>query len=217
MVISAAGIGSRLDYGMPKCLVPICGRPLLAWQLDAIASIDPDVEIVVVAGYRAADVARFLREVAPGVPVVLNHRFASTGTSGSLRRGARMAGGEFVVSLDGDLLISPEELRPWIEGSGRAIGVSPRSTRTPVVVRRDDADLVVEMGFDLEGDLEWNGLLRLPREIVIEFGDDHVFWNLQRMLPLPSIASHTVEIDDPDDLDRAETWLTSRLEERTWT
>jgi len=73
------------------------------------------------------------------------------------------------------------------------------------------------MGFDVEGEFEWNGLLRLPRETVMDFGEDHVFWNLQRMLPLPSIVSHTVEIDDPDDLDRAEAWLSSRLAEGAWT
>lgn len=55
-IILAAGRGSRmksLTEDRPKCLVELAGRPLLAWQLDALADID---KIMVVVGYRAQDI-----------------------------------------------------------------------------------------------------------------------------------------------------------------
>ena len=46
-VIVAAGSGERLGAGVPKALVPLHGRPLLVWALDAFAA-HPDVQSVVV-------------------------------------------------------------------------------------------------------------------------------------------------------------------------
>lgn len=46
-MIVAAGSGQRLAAGMPKALVPLLGRPLLAWALDAFAG-HPDIDSVVV-------------------------------------------------------------------------------------------------------------------------------------------------------------------------
>ncbi|HLH15012.1 MAG TPA: 2-C-methyl-D-erythritol 4-phosphate cytidylyltransferase [Solirubrobacteraceae bacterium] len=47
-LIVAAGSGERLGAGLPKALVPLAGRPLLAWSLDALAASD-GVERIVVA------------------------------------------------------------------------------------------------------------------------------------------------------------------------
>jgi 2-C-methyl-D-erythritol 4-phosphate cytidylyltransferase len=37
LLIVAAGSGSRLGHSRPKALVPLAGRPLLAWTLEAMA------------------------------------------------------------------------------------------------------------------------------------------------------------------------------------
>jgi len=46
-VIVAAGSGLRLGAGLPKALVPLHGRPLLSWALQAFAT-HPDIGTVVV-------------------------------------------------------------------------------------------------------------------------------------------------------------------------
>jgi 2-C-methyl-D-erythritol 4-phosphate cytidylyltransferase len=46
-VIVAAGSGERLGAGMPKALVPLNGRSLLSWALDAFTH-HPDIDSVVV-------------------------------------------------------------------------------------------------------------------------------------------------------------------------
>lgn len=43
----AAGSGQRLGAGLPKALVPLHGRPLLSWALEAFAG-HPEVDLVVV-------------------------------------------------------------------------------------------------------------------------------------------------------------------------
>lgn len=54
-LILAAGRGSRLGSltdEQPKCMVPLCGRALLAWQRDALQAAGID-DIRVMAGYRS--------------------------------------------------------------------------------------------------------------------------------------------------------------------
>jgi choline kinase len=213
-VINAAGIGSRLDYGLPKCLVPVLGRPLLDWQLDLLG----DVDVVVVAGFRASDVSAHLARVRADVPVILNHRFGYTGTAASLRAGAAIAQ-DWVVSLDGDLLVEPEYLRVWLSGDTPLVGATPRVTSEAVGVEIDGNGMAREMGFGIPSEMEWNGLLRMRRDEVLEFGDGHVFESLLGRLPIPVAAGECVEIDHPRDLERAAVWLASRVDETrsSWT
>lgn len=39
LIIAAAGMGSRLGRSEPKALVPLLGRPLISWTLDALAAV----------------------------------------------------------------------------------------------------------------------------------------------------------------------------------
>jgi 2-C-methyl-D-erythritol 4-phosphate cytidylyltransferase len=47
-LIVAAGSGERLGLGRPKAFVPLAGRPLLAWSVDALRAV-PAIERIVVA------------------------------------------------------------------------------------------------------------------------------------------------------------------------
>jgi bifunctional UDP-N-acetylglucosamine pyrophosphorylase/glucosamine-1-phosphate N-acetyltransferase/UDP-N-acetylglucosamine pyrophosphorylase len=51
----AAGKGTRMKSELPKVLVPVCGRPMLEYVLDALAAAGIKKTVVVV-GYRAEDV-----------------------------------------------------------------------------------------------------------------------------------------------------------------
>lgn len=47
-VLVAGGAGTRLGHALPKALVPLGGRPLLAWSLEVLAAVAPLSRIVVV-------------------------------------------------------------------------------------------------------------------------------------------------------------------------
>lgn len=79
-IILAAGRGSRmggLTEARPKCLTPLAGRPLLDWQLDALAAAGV-TRITVIGGYRADCLRR------PGLEIRLNDRWEETNMVGSL-------------------------------------------------------------------------------------------------------------------------------------
>jgi molybdenum cofactor cytidylyltransferase len=82
-LVLAAGASRRL--GTTKQVLPLGGRPLLSWALEAVRAAAPSL-VVVVLGH---DAERIQREVAlDGIQVVLNPRYAE-GLSTSLQAGLR--------------------------------------------------------------------------------------------------------------------------------
>jgi bifunctional UDP-N-acetylglucosamine pyrophosphorylase/glucosamine-1-phosphate N-acetyltransferase/UDP-N-acetylglucosamine pyrophosphorylase len=54
-IVMAAGKGTRMKSELPKVLVPVCGRPMIHFVLDALEEAGVD-QVYVVVGYRADDV-----------------------------------------------------------------------------------------------------------------------------------------------------------------
>lgn len=63
-IVLAAGEGTRMRSPIPKPLHRICGRPLVLHVLDALAEL-PVERVVVVVGYRSAEVTKTLQAEAP--------------------------------------------------------------------------------------------------------------------------------------------------------
>lgn len=59
VVISCAGIGSRLGLGLTKALVQINGRSLISWQLELFKDVE-DIRIVI--GFQANDIIEEVRK-----------------------------------------------------------------------------------------------------------------------------------------------------------
>ncbi|MGD9697406.1 MAG: 2-C-methyl-D-erythritol 4-phosphate cytidylyltransferase [Thermoleophilia bacterium] len=69
-IVVAAGAGVRMGAGLPKALMPVAGRPLLAWSVEALARSGRVGPIVVTAppdGVEAMTVALAAEGLAPRV------------------------------------------------------------------------------------------------------------------------------------------------------
>jgi len=85
-VVVAAGMGRRLapyTDAMPKCLVPVRGKPMLRRALDAFRGEGLD-DFVVVRGYRAEVLEARRAELGPGVRFVENRDFQTNNILQSL-------------------------------------------------------------------------------------------------------------------------------------
>lgn len=113
-VILAAGMGTRLrplTDAVPKCLVPLGGRPLIEQALESLWAGGVE-RVVVVSGYRAPSVTDAVAKIAASraglcAACVENPDFARTGTASSLLTGlaaleAAGWGGEVMVA-EGDI------------------------------------------------------------------------------------------------------------------
>lgn len=106
IVISCAGMGTRLGIGTTKALIDIEGKPLILRQLELLKDFD-DIRIVV--GYQMEKVIEVVNNYRKDILFVFNHNYRNTGTGGSFSLGIKHAR-EMVVSLDGDLLVHPDDL-----------------------------------------------------------------------------------------------------------
>ena len=124
IVISCAGMGTRLGLGCTKALVEIEGKTLIERQLEILKDYD---DIRVVVGYQAKQVIDAVNAIRKDVLFVFNHDYRNTGTGASFTLGAKY-GREYVVALDGDLLVHPDDLIAGIEYDGSCVGGTTPST-----------------------------------------------------------------------------------------
>lgn len=105
-MILAAGLGGRLGRAtssLPKPLVPVAGRPLIAYTLDALAAAGIE-DVVVVTGYREQQLRAALLEVAPArTRFVSNPRFEG-GAARSLAAAREACGDDAFLLLMSDHL-----------------------------------------------------------------------------------------------------------------
>lgn len=200
VIISCAGMGKRLGLGTSKCLVDVAGESLIMRNLKMLDDVD-DVRVVV--GFQAEKVIEAVNAYRRDVTFVFNHDFAHTNTGDSVRLAAEHAN-EYVLTIDGDLLLHPEDMRKIIEADGEFVGVTAPGTDNPVLTDVADADVV---GFSRErGQYEWTGVTQVKAEKIMN-GSGHTYQLIEPYLPMPYMYLRTKEIDTPDDYDRAVRWV----------
>ncbi|MEK3725842.1 NTP transferase domain-containing protein [Paenibacillus sp. FSL H8-0034] len=204
IVISCAGVGSRLGMGTTKALIKVLDKPIIEWQLELLKDYK-DIRIVV--GFQAKQVIETVLKIRKDITFVFNHNYLNTGTGASFSLGALHSNG-IVVSLDGDLLVHPEDFNRFLSTDEECLGYCNPSTEEPVFV-----DLLDENGNQRvtsfsrsEGKFEWTGLLQLRSENVIPT-KGHVFEMIINQLPLKGVFVRATEIDTPKDYESAIRWI----------
>ncbi len=127
-VLLAAGDGGRLGPHTdlrPKALVPVAGRPIVQYTLEALTAAGVD-ETIVVTGYRERQLLAALRESteAPRLRFVSNPEFRG-GASLSLRAARAAVQHERFLLVMADHLLSVELLRRLVAaaaGGGTFVG-----------------------------------------------------------------------------------------------
>lgn len=197
VVISCAGIGSRLGLATTKALVEIDGLTVIARQLQALENVE-DLRIVV--GYQAGDVIAEVRRYRPDAIFCYNHDYFSTKTGASFYLGARH-GNEYSIELDGDLLVNPDDMRMLLEQNGEWIAYADISSDDAMFVRIDVEGNVLSFSTE-SGDYEWTGPACIRRD-KLRYSSGHVFNMLEPSLPMRGIKIRACDIDTYDDYTRA--------------
>lgn len=206
IVISCAGMGTRLGIGTTKCLVDIDGKPLIIRQLEQLKEFD-DIRIVV--GYQMERVMEVVNSYRKDILFVLNQNYRNTGTGGSFSLAMRHAR-ELIVSLDGDLLVHPDDLARVLASDEECVCGGIPCTEDPMLMKTLVQDgKTYGVGFSREeGEYEWTGLAQV-RTARLTPGDHHVCDMMVPLLPLPMELIRTKEIDTMADYEHAVAWVKS--------
>ncbi len=124
VVVLAAGQGKRLGgmgHAGPKWLAPVAGRPVAAYQLEAVRRALPaESPVLVVGGHRLDDLRRWLQDQAAGMraELVENAQYAALNNWHSLllatRRLDSLAWTGPTVVLNSDLCARPSWYEPFL-------------------------------------------------------------------------------------------------------
>ena len=204
VVISCAGMGNRLGLGTTKALVEVEGKYLIERHLEYLRN---ETDIRVVVGYQAEKVIEVVRRFRDDALFVFNHRFKDTGTGASVALAAQYAN-EYILSLDGDILIHPEDMEHILQYEGEFVGGNLPDTDDPWLLQtyEEGGEEYVSAFSRCRGNYEWNGVTQM-KSVKMLNGTGHVFQLIEPYLPIPFMKIRTREIDTINDYERAVTWV----------
>lgn len=194
LIISCAGIGSRLGLGQTKALIKMAGKPLIHHQLEHFTNVK-DVRVVI--GFQATEVMETVLKQRKDVIFAYNHDYFHTKTGASYYLGARH-GNEYAIAWDGDLLVHPNDIEKCLNYDGEFVGCSEVMTDDTVFVHVDEkTNQAISFSRD-SGQYEWSGPACLKRNN-IKYTSGHVFPQIEEYLPLPALVIKAQDIDTYDD------------------
>lgn len=197
VIISCAGIGSRLGLATTKALININGRSLISWQLELLKDVE-DVRIVI--GFQAKDVIEEVQKYRKDVVFVYNHNYFETKTGASYYLGAK-DGNEYAINLDGDLLVHPNDMKNLLQTEGEWIAYAEKMSDDAVMVKTNSVGDVLSFSREV-GDYEWTGPCCIKKD-KLKYSSGHVFNQLEPSLPMKGIKIRACDIDTYEDYQRA--------------
>lgn len=196
VIITAAGIGTRLGLGIPKPLVKIKDKLLIDYQIELIDKLKiPKMRIVV--GYRKELIIEHISKhpLKDRIIIIENKEYKTTGPSYSVALGAKGITDDILI-LDGDVLCNSLDI------SEHFIAVTPISSEQPVRANVEEGKVI---SFE-KGDYEWGCVCLMPANF-INPNRKYIYESLITFLPVKAQMINSVEIDTQNDLKTAERWL----------
>ena len=209
IIITCAGMGKRLGMKIPKCLININGKYLIERNLEQLDNID---EIIVVVGYKKELVKDTISKINNKVKFVENKEYKNTSTGESFILGAKHAKNDYIIALDGDLLMHPLDLNNIIENINYEFigGVIP-TTENPVYIKTNKNNEAIQFN-RTNGNYEWSGIAGIFKENIKE-DKWYVFNVLEEILPTPVLPVRAREIDTPKDYEEAKRWINNNYDD----
>ena len=233
-IILAAGMGKRLEAvsgGVPKCMVPVGGRPLVDRLIERTAEAGIK-EVIIVTGYCAQalrdHVGQIDHPLARSAVFVHNDRYSDMGNFYSLLVAEEAVGGSSFIKLDGDLLMDHTVLPKVLASPGPgvlAVDCRAGMGEEEMKVRVDAAGKILELNKRMEPSSalgEYIGVDRVDAELcddvfdmlreLIEIGETDEYYERAYERLIQKGAAYQVadvtgcrwtEIDDAADLENA--------------
>lgn len=114
-ILLVGGLGTRLRDmfpDRPKALVPVRGRPFLAWMLDWLRA-QGVTRIHLATGYRAEQIIEWSAPLL-NEGLTLSREQAPLGTGGGLRFALEHIAGDELLALNGDSFLPGLDLASWL-------------------------------------------------------------------------------------------------------
>lgn len=197
-VITAAGLGSRLGFNLPKCLVKIGGHPILKYQLDLLEDFD---QVRVVVGFKSAEVVNLIKKYRRDIIFVNNKKYFETGNIHSAHLAVKDIEEPFFY-IDGDLIINKKSFDSFVSTALKCnhslVGISSAKTEEAVFTEIDNGQ-VINFCTENKTNYEWSGVAYFNGINFKDRDDGFIYKVLEKHLPLKAHELDLFEIDTPGD------------------
>ncbi|QFU83259.1 bifunctional sugar-1-phosphate nucleotidylyltransferase/acetyltransferase [Natronorubrum aibiense] len=227
-VVLAAGQGTRirpLSDSVPKPMLPVADRPLVAHTIDAAIDAGAD-EVVLVIGYEADTVRDYFGAEYRGVPVSYAVQTEQAGTADAVNAARDHIEGPFAV-LNGDNLYDPAAIDQLFEQCPAVCAVEVDDPRNYGVLSTEDGSVtgIVEKPDEPPTNLANAGAYAFPAEArqwlevpASERGEHEITDVLATVIDEFDVTPVTLErwldVGRPWELLEANEWKVSDLERR---
>lgn len=144
-VILAAGKGTRmrpLTYDIPKPMLPVKGRPLLEYILDALP--DQIQEIILVVNYLGDHIRKHFKDEYKGKKITYVHHDKLDGTGGAVACTKEAVADKFLV-LNGDDLYLKSDIEKLCSQEIAVLGWEVEDPRIYGVIKTDEDGNLVDI------------------------------------------------------------------------
>ncbi len=209
VVIAAAGLGSRLGFGKPKCLVEIEGKPIIAHLLKLLDDIK-DIRLVV--GFCEDDVIETVIKIRSDIIFVRNPNFRSTKTIESYAMASKGVK-QHTLFMDADILFDPASFANFINSCYKRdvlVGITDTKTVDSVFVNVLENNQITSFSRFNKSKYEWANIVFAPSNY-FENSTDDVYKLLEKCLPLQAQYINSFEVDRQEDLEQAKIYARNNL------
>lgn len=213
-VIAAAGLGSRLGHGLPKCMLELGGQTLLSRLIENLENQVSRIHVVV--GYREEQVINLCANLHRSVVIIRNPDFRTTNTVQSMAMGAQGLNKK-TLFLDGDLIIEPSSLRNFINRASMhpiLAGITRSHSENPVNVSLlgpptpQESTRICAFTREAGHQYEWANIVAGPARM-LDGALGYVYEKLQEHTPLAAEPLNLREVDTKADLEKARDFVSS--------
>lgn len=193
VVLSCAGVGSRMGLGVTKTLLKLNDRLIIDHHLD---NFKDTTDLRIVVGFQAMRLIEHVVAQRRDVVFVFNHDYFNSKTGRSYYLGA-VHGREYAIEWDGDLLVHPKHMPEILVAREYAAG-SVVTSDEPVYMSVQGGQVTA---FHLDAKAcayEWTGPCSVRRDKLSPHAQN-VYDSLSESLPLPFLLVEAYDIDTYED------------------
>ena len=223
LVILAAGVGSRINMGIPKAMIRLVnGQTFLERQIEIAKQFISIEKIYVVAGYKQ----EMIIDQFPQINVISNPSYKSTNTAKSLLIALNNIDAETTIWINGDVVFDNDALSSIADSQHSCMGVIECetgdeeikfSTTSDGAIDRVSKEIQFSSGeaiginkiIDQDLTLFLNALKRCKNQDYFERGIELAINDGLKIFPIQITKGFAIEIDFEKDLDNANKYLLS--------
>ena len=201
VIICCAGMGTRLGIGTTKALVDVGGEPLIIRQLKLLDAF--------VVGFDAERVINVVKEYRKDIMFVCNYEYEHNGPADSLKK-ALLGVRKYVITLDGDTIMNPEDFKRFVEFPNECIAVTENASGETISAMAQNG--MVEVLSKKPGNMQWSGITKVQAD-KLRGTSSHVYEVLTPYLPMTAFPLRLKEINTPKDYENAMEWFVDGMSE----